>query len=136
MRSISRRDIRQRGSTSVEFALVAMPFILLTFGAIEGGRLLYALTALTYAVASGARVAALPATSGTGTVVQAVVNDALPLNVSSGNVTVTVNQGVKSFANRSAGDSVEVVATYTYQPAASFVFPNVALSADHVMVCE
>lgn len=41
MKMTSRRFRRQRGSTTVELALVTIPFLLLLFGAIEFGRLLY-----------------------------------------------------------------------------------------------
>lgn len=40
-RAISKLKTAQRGVAAVEFALVAMPFFLLLFGAMEFGRLLY-----------------------------------------------------------------------------------------------
>lgn len=49
----------QRGSTAVEFALVLPAFLLLVFGVIEFGRVMWADNTLRHAVQEGARCAAL-----------------------------------------------------------------------------
>lgn len=49
----------ERGSTAVEFALVLPVFLLLVFGVVEFGRVMWADNTLRHAVQEGARCAAL-----------------------------------------------------------------------------
>ncbi len=52
------------GSAAVEFALVALVFLLMLFGAIEYGRLLWTQNSIQYAVEQAARCAAMGLTPG------------------------------------------------------------------------
>src|SRR5262249_20166158 len=52
-------DSNERGTTMAEFALIASVFLMIIFGIIEFGRLLYTHNALTDATRRGARYAAL-----------------------------------------------------------------------------
>ncbi|MCB1650883.1 MAG: pilus assembly protein [Alphaproteobacteria bacterium] len=47
------------GATAIEFALVAIPFLLIIFGVMEGGRLVWSMNAVQYAVEETSRYAAL-----------------------------------------------------------------------------
>src|SRR5262249_49875900 len=49
----------RRGTTAVEFALIALPLLLLLLGIIEFGRMLWTQSALHYAVQEAARCAAV-----------------------------------------------------------------------------
>lgn len=67
---VTRRLLRSRaGTTAVEFALVALPFITLLFGIIDFSRLVWTQTALQFAVEKTARCAAVN-TSACGTPAQ------------------------------------------------------------------
>lgn len=63
---ISRRPGAQRGSTAVEFALVASVYFLFVFGSIELARMLYTLNTLTEVVNRTARGAAVTNPSDAG----------------------------------------------------------------------
>jgi len=70
---VTRRLLRSRaGTTAVEFALVALPFITLLFGIIDFSRLVWTQTALQFAVEKTARCAAVnTSTCGTPALAQA-----------------------------------------------------------------
>lgn len=98
----------QCGASAVEFALVAVPFFLILFGVIEGGRLLWTQLGLQHAVEMAARCASLATSSNLnpcpGTSVQAYATSQAyglspPTNV---------------FTVLSAECGSEVTATYTF----------------------
>jgi Flp pilus assembly protein TadG len=53
----------RRGATAVEFALILPPFLLLLFGIVEFGRVLWTQSALHFAVEEAARCATVDATN-------------------------------------------------------------------------
>lgn len=61
MRRRARRSPRTRGQSLVEFALVIPIFLLLLFGLIDGGRLVYQHSVLSQAAREGARLASVEA---------------------------------------------------------------------------
>ena len=64
-----------RGAAAVEFAVILPLLLMILFGILEFGRILYVNQALSWAAREGARVAALPGT--TNTIVSDVVNEKL-----------------------------------------------------------
>jgi Flp pilus assembly protein TadG len=116
------REARQRGSTVVEFALVLPILMVVTFGAIDAGRLVVAKVELSYACIMGARLAAVSNTTAFTTVQTAVVAAAPLLNlattavhyqIETGGVAATADTG---FSSRAAGSKIRVYSTYNYQP--------------------
>ncbi|MGH6794891.1 MAG: TadE/TadG family type IV pilus assembly protein [Methylocella sp.] len=57
LRERARLRLGNRGATAVEFALIGPSLVLLLFGTIEGGRMLWTQNALQYAVEQAARYA-------------------------------------------------------------------------------
>ena len=57
--SRTKRKLDRRGATAVEFALVAIPFLLFGFGVLEFGRLILIQHLVTNATREGARLASL-----------------------------------------------------------------------------
>jgi Flp pilus assembly protein TadG len=112
----------RRGQSLVEFALALPVIFILVLGIVEGGRLVYSLTTLDFAVEEGGRVAALPSTASVSAVQSHVSNNAHFITVPTGNVSVSVNSGAKVYTSRSSGDRVEVSATYTYSPIVTSIF--------------
>ena len=113
---------RSRGQSLVEFSLALPIIFILVLGIVEGGRLVFSLTTLDFAVEEGGRLAALPSTASVSAVQTSVSNNAHFITVPTGNVTVSVNSGAKTYTSRAAGDRVEVSATYTYSPIVTSVF--------------
>jgi Flp pilus assembly protein TadG len=93
----------------VEFTLVATLLLLILFGIIQFGITFMHSLALTDAVRTGARKAAVSRTSSdpVGAATQAVLNAANDLNASDVDVTVD--------STWTAGSNVTVTATYPYQ---------------------
>lgn len=58
-RFLKRYGSDSRGTTAIEFALIAAPFLLLLFGVIEGGRLMWTINGVQYAVEDTSRFASL-----------------------------------------------------------------------------
>ena len=112
----------QRGQSLVEFALALPVIFILVFGVIDGGRLVYSLATLDYAVEEGGRVAGLPGTASVAAVQSNVSNHAYFMNVPSGSVSVVVNAGAKTYTNRTTGDRVVVSASYVYSPIVTSIF--------------
>src|SRR3954469_14916832 len=82
-----RRDSGDRGAVAVEFALVLPVLLLVIFGIIDFGRMLYAKITLAEAAHEGARAAALVGQSaGASQVAKSVTG----LDTSAGPVTATV----------------------------------------------
>jgi Flp pilus assembly protein TadG len=105
----------ERGTTTVEFALVLPLLILMTIGAYDACRMVVSNTMLAYATTIGARAGIVSSTTSTATVQTAVVNAAPFLNLSTSNVT-TVSSSNGTWATRTRGDTVTVTATYTFTP--------------------
>lgn len=68
IKSINKFSARYRqnedGATGVEFALVAIPFLLMIFGIMEAGRLVWAMNGVQYAVEETSRYASLNVSEG------------------------------------------------------------------------
>jgi Flp pilus assembly protein TadG len=123
---------RRRGQSLVEFALALPVIFILVLGIVEGGRLVYSLTTLHFAVQEGGRLAALPGTASVSAVQSHVSNNARFMTVPTGSVTVSVNNGAKAYTSRASGDRVVVSADYTYSPIVTSIFGlnlNMSLSA-------
>lgn len=112
------REARQHGSTVVEFALVFPILVVVTFGALDAGRLVVAKVMLSYACISGARLAAVSNTTAFSTVQTAVAAAAPLLNLSSSSVHYQIDLGTadSGFSTRASGSKIRVYATYNYQP--------------------
>jgi len=66
---------RQRGTTTVEFAIVGLVLMMVLFAAIEFGRIIFTLNVLQEAARRGARVAAICAVNDPGVADAAVFTD-------------------------------------------------------------
>lgn len=106
----------------VEFALVIPIFIALIFGIVEGARLIYTYNTINHASQEAARMASLQDTSDEGAVVDKALDAADPLTLSTGDVSVDVNDGGTGFGDRAIGDRVTVKVDYHFVPLVSFVF--------------
>jgi Flp pilus assembly protein TadG len=113
---------RGRGQSLVEFALALPVIFILVLGVVEGGRLVYSLVTLDFAVQEGGRLAALPDTASVSAVQSHVSTNARFITVPTSAVAVSVNNGAKVYTSRAAGDRVVVTASYTYSPIVTSVF--------------
>ena len=123
---------RSRGQSLVEFSLALPVIFFLVLGIVEGGRLVYSLVTLDFAVEEGGRLAALPNTASVSAVQTSVSNNAHFITVPTSSVSVSVNNGAKAYTSRASGDRVVVSANYTYSPIVTSVFGmnlNMTLSA-------
>jgi Flp pilus assembly protein TadG len=119
-RRVSRSRQRcQRGSITVQFALVFPVIVGILFAIIDAGRFVGARVMLTQAVTEGVRVASLSTTTTTATVDAAVQGAGSMLN----GMTITTTCYVGStavtrplFSSKVAGDRIEVRATYVFDP--------------------
>jgi Flp pilus assembly protein TadG len=75
--SLLRRVVRGQGGTAaVEFALIAMPLLVMLFGAFEIGRLMWIQNALHFSVEEAARCASVNSTScGSASAIQSYAAD-------------------------------------------------------------
>lgn len=113
---------RSRGQSLVEFSLALPVIFILVLGIIEGGRLVFSLTTLDFAVEEGGRLAILPGTASASTVQSHVSDNANFIDVPAGAVNVSVNNGAKTYTSRTSGDRVVVSASYTFSPIVTSVF--------------
>jgi Flp pilus assembly protein TadG len=119
-----------RGSTLVEFSLIAFMFIMVLLGVVEMGRMVLVYTTVANAARAGARYAIVhggdrtgsgvngPSGPGSTTQIQTVVQNfasAGLVNVSNLNVNVTYPNGANT-----AGSPVSVTVSYTYDPLIPF----------------
>ncbi|MEJ0015994.1 MAG: TadE/TadG family type IV pilus assembly protein [Acetobacteraceae bacterium] len=113
------------GVTSVDFALIALPLLLLVFGTVEFGRLLWAREALQMAAIQGARcigvlqtscaqAGAFDATSAKNYIISAA--GAWGIVLTTGSMTVTANATTGPCSGLSSQVS-EVTINYTFQTA-------------------
>lgn len=122
--------LRQRaaGQSLIEFALVALPFLLLTFGVIEGGRLLFtyhevnnaAREGVRYMVAHGALHPDPAKRLGPGdedVVIDYVLDRTAGLDPANLTVTPVWNDG-----GNAPGQVVSVKVTYRFQPIVNMIF--------------
>jgi Flp pilus assembly protein TadG len=85
------KAMRERGAAALEFALVLPLLVMMLFGIIDFGRLLYAQVTLTQAAREGARQDALAnaLALSTGTIQSSTAAAASNLGLTASNVTVT-----------------------------------------------
>lgn len=129
-----RRSRGQRGNALVESALVLWPFILLVFGLMQIGFIIWSNNTLAYAVDAGVRYASLngarsaaPATE--ASIRQAVIDNATGLDPAILTVNVVWTPG-----NR-PGNTVNVAAVYPVQTVISTVWTkSFALRASSQML--
>jgi Flp pilus assembly protein TadG len=121
-RHLDRPDPHRRGVTLVESAFVLNIFLLIMFGLFEYGRYIMQGQLLINAAREGARYATVNANTVTTAQIQAYVNSYLVgqlpsnlvINVYEADPTSGANIG--SWNNTSAGNSIAVEITGTYQP--------------------
>ena len=116
----------EKGTTIVEFALVAIVFLLLTLGLVDVGRGVWAHHSLTHAAREGARYAIVhgdrskdPATD---TIISNLVKNRIP-NLSGVTVSTTW------IPSNSQASRVEVTAQYTFDPIMSIFDFTVPMTA-------
>jgi Flp pilus assembly protein TadG len=117
---------KSRGQSIVEFALITPLLLTLLFGLIEGGRLIYAYNTVNHAAQEAARVGVLAGTGGVGEVKAKAISAGDPLAINAGDVTVEVNNGSKSFADRDIGDRLSVTVDHDFIPIVVLVFGSTA----------
>ena len=132
VRRLRRRAIGDdRGANLVEFALLSIPFLMITLGLIDFGRAIFAYNALVNGTREAARVAIVRGShSGspiTAAQVTAVVqNRAVGLNPAGVTVNVTWNgqtcpaPPAGCTPNNDPGNMIRIVSTYTFQPLTTF----------------
>ena len=113
---------QSRGQSLVEFSLALPVIFILILGIVEGGRLVFSLTTLDFAVQEGGRMAVLPGTASESAVQSHVSNNAHFITVPTSAVAVSVNDGAKVYTSRTSGDRVVVTADYSYSPIVTSVF--------------
>jgi Flp pilus assembly protein TadG len=120
IRWLRRRAIGDdRGANLVEFALLSIPFLMITLGLVDFGRAVFAYNALAHATREAARVAMVRGShSGapiTATQVQTLVqNRAIGLDQSAVTVAVTWTP------NNDPGSLIRLNSTYVFQPLTTF----------------
>lgn len=128
-----------RAQSLVEFALVGPVFLLLVFGVIEGGRLVWAYNSVNHAAQEAARLAVLSDTGSVAAVQSQAVDSADPLTVQAADVTVEINDGSTAFADREIGDRIRVTVDYDFIPVVGMVFGSgaaIALTGETELMVE
>ena len=110
------------GQTLVEFALLSPVFLLLIFGLLEGGRLVYAYNSVNHAAQEAARLGVVADTGSVADVKSRAVDAGDPLSINSGSVDVEVNGGATNFADRDIGDRLSVTVGHDFVPIVVMVF--------------
>jgi Flp pilus assembly protein TadG len=119
---------RNRGQSTVEFAIVALIAFLILLVLAEGSRLLFTYTLLSDATRVGARTAVLPDTLTHSTVASAVVSTAGAVpGLTTSHVTVlkngtTINPSPGTLS-KVRGDTMTVRTAYTFTFLAGGLFP-------------
>lgn len=107
-------DLSESGATTVEFALVMIPFLLLIFGTIEFSRLVWTQSSLQYAVERAARCAAID-----------TVNCGTPAQIQNYAVAHMLAPGVPSsaFSSATVACGISVTASTNFTFILTFVAP-------------
>ena len=120
------------GAAAIEFALIAMPLMLFTFGIIEIGRLLFMQQQLTYATDAAARQLYIDPTTSAATLSSAIVDDLFlgdPLRLTVTVGTVAAQAGTNSF------QTIRLTVDYDFQSVApDLVIDAVPLSFERTVI--
>ncbi len=100
------QQTRRKGASTVEFAIVAPIFFLVVLSLIQFAGLLMSQNVLTAAAREGGRVASLPSTLSTNTVIAAAKDCALRGGIAANAVTVNVSPAVLN--NLETGDELRI----------------------------
>src|SRR6266849_2244573 len=128
------RKRRQKGNTILEGALVMLAFLLILFGILDFGRMVWSYTLVSYGAREATRYAMVRGTaSGHTASVSAIKNvvtsSALGLDPNSITTNVTFSP------DQSAGSTVKVAVTYNFAPIAPYIpSGTVALKSTSQMV--
>lgn len=118
-RSSRRHGLRQKGVAMIEFALVLPLLLLLIFGSIDFGILLYNKAVLTNASREGARAGVVYVESRTEAAENAVIDSTITAYCQNNLITFgTANAPVVTKSRpsgRDSGDPLTVAVSYTYQ---------------------
>jgi Flp pilus assembly protein TadG len=122
MRTLGRRAVRDdRGANLVEFALLSIPFLMIVFGVIDFGRVVFAYSALAHGTREAARVATVSGSHSISPITDVQIQDlvrARAVGLTSSGVTVTTTWT----PNNDPGSRVRLVSTYTFQPVTTVAF--------------
>jgi Flp pilus assembly protein TadG len=124
---------RQRGTFTIEFALIFPALVGVMFLLIDGGRLMGSRVMLSQATIAAARTACLSSTAGPGDL-DTAVRDAAPMLASGISVGITACAGGCG-TPKDTGDVVTVTATYPFNPG-FFKYLAKTLSQTTRVVCE
>lgn len=123
IRNARKRFIKDTsGAAALEFALIAIPLLMFTFGIIEIGRLLFMQQQLTYATDAAARQLYIAPSTSTATLSSAIVDDLFlgdPLRL-----TVTVG-AVAAQAGTNSFQTIRLTVDYDFQS----VVPELVIDA-------
>jgi Flp pilus assembly protein TadG len=136
---------REQGSSTVEFALIAVMFVMLLLGVVEMGRLILVYTTMAQAAKAGARYAIVhgnfrtgagatgPSGPGSTTQIETVVQNfasAGPLKTSSLTTTVTYTNDTTTciYPPNGPGCSVQVKVTYPFAPLLGYFNPMLSMT--------
>jgi Flp pilus assembly protein TadG len=110
-----------RGANLVEFALLSIPFLAVTLGLVDGGRVIFAYSALAHGTREAARKAivsgAQSTSPATATQLEAYVRQQA-IGLTPADVTVTTTW----LPDNNPGSKVRLDSTYTFQPLTTFAF--------------
>ncbi len=126
MASTTKSRRAKNGQNLVEFALIGPALVLLLFGLLEGGRLIYQYNAVNHAAQEGARHGVLASTSSVAEVRTRAIEAGDPLSINAGNIDVEVNNGSTSFGDREIGDRLAVTVGHDFTPIVAVIFGSSA----------
>jgi Flp pilus assembly protein TadG len=122
MQTLGRRAVRDdRGANLVEFALLSIPFLMIVFGVIDFGRVIFAYSALAHGTREAVRVATVSGSHSSSPITDVQIQDlvrARAVGLTSSGVTVTTTW----LPNNDPGSRVRLVSTYTFQPVTTVAF--------------
>ena len=99
----------EEGATAVEFGLIGIPFLLILFGIMESGRMMWTMNGIQYAVEDTSRYAALNPTLGTADYQTYAAGKLQEMLVPSDDLQIT-----SSTVTSSGVDFVEISASYDH----------------------
>jgi len=130
IRRLHRRTRSSRGTTLVETALSMVPWLLLTFGIVEGGRLLFEYNVVSNAAREGVRWAAVRGQASGRT---ASTSD-ITTYVQSLGLGLALNVNPQFIPDNKQGSTVRVTVTRTFTPAvALFTTGGIGLQSSSQM---